>query len=93
MIGTFCCMTGNQKELDIYREKAVYFLQKEIDEYSKLGVLNKSVWLSAEQLSGEMLSEILAYIASIDGGSIQAIYLVRKTITDTFFTSAFVIRF
>jgi hypothetical protein len=49
--------------------------------------------LSAEQLSGEMLSEILAYIASIDGGSIQAIYLVRKTITDTFFTSAFVIRF
>lgn len=93
MIGTFCCMTGNQKELDIYREKAVYFLQKEIDEYNEIGVLNKNDRLSAEQLPGEMLSEILAYITSIDGGAIQTIYLVRKTITETFFTSAFVIRF
>ena len=40
-----------------------------------------------------MLEEILAYIRSIDNDSIQNVYLVRKTINESFFTSAFVIRF
>lgn len=92
-IGAFCCMTGNQSELDIYRDKAVALHQKHKDEYSHVGILRKKDKLSAEHLPGNMLEDILAYIRSIDNGQIEKIYLVRKTITDDFFTSVFVIRF
>lgn len=92
-IGTFCCLTGNQKELDIYREKALELAQKHKDQYSQLGVLTKKDHLSEESLPTGMLEEILDYIRSIDDGQIEKIYLVRKTITEDFFTSVFVIRF
>ena len=40
-----------------------------------------------------MLEGILSYIGGISQDSIEKIFLVRKTISDQFFTSAFVIRF
>ena len=40
-----------------------------------------------------MLDDILSYIAKNDEDSIVSIYLVRKTITEDFFTSVFVIKF
>ena len=92
-IGTFCCLTGNQKELDIYRQKALELAQKQKDEYSQVSVLTKKDRLSEESLPEGMLDDILAYIRSVDEGQIEKIYLVRKTITEDFFTSVFVIRF
>ena len=41
----------------------------------------------------EMLDSILEFIHSVDEGIIKNIYLVRKTINENFFTSAFVIHF
>lgn len=93
IIGDFCCLTGNQDELDIYRKKAIELAQKQKDVYSHIGTLTKNDHLSSEQLPDGMLDDILSYISKIDEGSINEIYLVRKTITDDFFTSAFVIRF
>ena len=93
IIGNFCCLTGNQKELDIYRKKAIELAQKQKDVYSQISTLTKNDHLSSEQLPDGMLDDILSYISTIDEGSINEIYLVRKTITDDFFTSAFVIRF
>lgn len=92
-IGNFCCLTGNQNELNIYREKALELAQKQKDVYSHICTLTKNDHLSSEQLPDGMLDDILSYISTIDEGSINEIYLVRKTITDDFFTSAFVIRF
>jgi len=92
-IGTFCCLTGNQMELDIYRQKALELAQKHKDQYSQMGVLTKKDRLSEESLPDGMLDEILEYIRSVDDGQIEKIYLVRKTITEDFFTSVFVIRF
>ena len=92
-IGTFCCLTGNQKELNIYRQKALELAQKQKDEYSQVSVLTKKDRLSEESLPEGMLDDILAYIRSVDEGQIEKIYLVRKTITEEFFTSVFVIRF
>lgn len=92
-IGEFCCLTGKQDELDIYREKALVLAQKEKDEYSQIGTLSKHDCLSSEQLPDGMLDEILSFIRSADNGFVQNIYLVRKTITDVFFTSAFIIQF
>jgi hypothetical protein len=93
VIGDFYCMTGKEKELNDYRERAVQLQQKEKDENSKIGFLSKDDRLSAEHLPEGMLENILSYIRSIDDGSIQNIYLVRKTISESFFTSAFIIGF
>lgn len=93
VIGKFCCITGNQQELDTYREKALDIVQKQKDVYDEIGELNKGDKLSAESLPEGMLERILSYIHSIGQDSIENIYLVKKIITDDFATSAFVVRF
>ena len=93
LIGQFCCMTGNREALEEFRQKAVELAQQDKDLYSHIGTLNKNDKLSAENLPDGMLNDILGYIHSFEDGNISHIYLVRKTVTDDFFTSAFVIRF
>ncbi|MBQ3013683.1 MAG: hypothetical protein IJD75_00900 [Clostridia bacterium] len=91
MIGQFYCMTGREKELLEYRARAQQMAQKDKDEYSQTGILSKTDKLSAEHLPEGMLEDILAFIHTIDGDIVKNIYLVRKTISETFFTSAFII--
>ncbi|MBR4013958.1 MAG: hypothetical protein IKJ00_06645 [Clostridia bacterium] len=93
IIGTFCCMTGREKELLEYRERAPQLAQKNKDENSKADYLSKNDNLTKENLPDGMLEDILTFIKSVDKDIIQNIYLVRKNISDTFFTSAFVIHF
>ena len=93
-VGEFCCITGNEAELERYRQKALELAQKQIDEYDQMDTIKKTDRLSTEHLPDGKLEEILAYIASIDEGEeIKKIYLVRKTITGSFFTSVFIIEF
>lgn len=92
-IGSFCCLMGLEKELEEYRGKALELAQRQKDEFSGLDMLTRRDNLSQEHLPEGMLEGILAYIGSISQDSIEKIFLVRKTITDQFFTSAFVIRF
>ena len=93
IIGTFCCMTGREKELLEYRDRAPQLAQKNKDENSKADYLSKNDNLTKENLPDGMLEDILTFIKSVDKDIIQNIYLVRKNISDTFFTSAFVIHF
>ena len=94
LIGKFCCLTGNQKELDLFRQKAVLISQKDKDLYSQLGQLKKKDKLSPEKLPDGMLEEMLSYISSADTtDAVEKVYLLRKTITEDFFTSVVVIRF
>ncbi len=93
IIGEYCCLVGDQEELDSYREKAVLIAQKDKDVYSKIGVLEKGDNLSSETLPEGMLEGIIDFIKSIDGGKVNKVYLVRKTITPDFFTSAVIVDF
>lgn len=93
IIGAFCCMMGLEAELEEYRKKVVLYHQKEIDESSHTGSLEKSDNLTEEHLPPENLERILAYIQEAGRGWIEEVYLVRKVITDTFFSSCFVIKF
>lgn len=93
VIGTFCTLTGMQQELDTYREKALELAQRQRDEFSETGRLTRKDNLSTEHLPEGMLEDILSHIQAVSQDSIDRIYLVHKTISDTFFTSAFVIRF
>lgn len=93
LIGEYCVMTGNQKELDIYREKAVAIVQKQRDVYDKAGELGPKDDLRAETLPDGVLDRILEYIKSVEEGTLENVYLVRKTITEKDFTSAFILKF
>ncbi len=93
VIGYFCCITGNQEELDKYRTNAVNLAQLHKDEYSQLSVLNKGDRLSSENLPEELLTSILDYILQVSDNTIDNIYLVRKTISESLFTSVFIIKF
>ncbi len=92
-IGAFCCMTGNQEELDRYREKAVALMQEMKDYKTAESILLPRDKLSAEQLPEGKRETILQYILSLGKDQIEQVYLVRKEITAEKSTSAFVIRF
>ncbi|MBQ4140311.1 MAG: hypothetical protein IJD70_03140 [Clostridia bacterium] len=93
IIGEYCCIVGDQEELDTYREKALQIAQKDKDIYSKINVLDKGDDLTAEKLPEGMLEGIIDFIKSIDGDKVSKVYLVRKTITPDFFTSAVIVDF
>lgn len=92
-IGQYCCLTGNEKELERYRERSLEIMQKNMDEYGSIHGLARGDDLSAEHLPEGALERDLAYFASVDDGTIDRIYLVRKTVPNGFFTSAYVIKF
>lgn len=91
VIGRYCTLTGNEKELEIYRKRAVELTQDYVDKYSEVGTLTRRDKISSEKLPDGMLEYILDYIASIDDEDINKIYLVRKTVTEDFCVSVFVI--
>ncbi|MBR7146314.1 MAG: hypothetical protein IKD11_01165, partial [Oscillospiraceae bacterium] len=94
MIGRFCCMTGREEDLRLYRERMKVFAQRDKDEYEKASYLARGDTLTTDtDIPAEMKENILSYILSVDEGLIRRIYLVRKHITDDFATSAFVIHF
>ncbi len=93
IVGKFCCLTGKEEALKEYRKKAAVLAQKHVDQNKQTYFLSKKDNLTKENLPDGMLEEILAYIRSVDQDIIQNIYLVRKTISEDFFTSVFIIHF
>ena len=92
-IGTFCCLTGRQEELDAYRKRAVELSQKDHDAYRHLSTLERTDRLSTEHLPEELHRQLVEFLTDLDDGSIDRAYLVHKQITDDFFASALVIRY
>ena len=92
-IGEYFCMIGDEEKLAEYRKRALVYAQKDRDEYSETGFLSPKDNLTADPMPKEMLEDILQFIRSVDEDIIENIYLVRKTVSDSFFTSAFVIHF
>ena len=92
-IGDFLCMTGRAEELAAYRAWTLKMAQKDQDEYSYVNDLTKEDRLTTEHLPPELLEGLLERIRENDDGAIRAVYLVRKEISETFFTSAVVLRF
>lgn len=93
IIGDYCCKMGLQEELTSYREKALVYSQKRIDESDKITSIDKKDKLSAEQLPDGVLEEILKYIESVSEGIVDKVYLFRKTVSDNFFASTVVLKF
>ncbi|MCR5808798.1 MAG: hypothetical protein K6G56_04480 [Clostridiales bacterium] len=92
-IGAYCCLTGNEAELERYRSAAAELGQKQEDEYDEIDSLKKGDKLTREELPDGALERDLAFIAAAGGDILEKVYLVRKTVSDDFFTSAYVVRF
>lgn len=92
-IGSFCCLVGDQEQLECYRERAVELHQQDRDLYSQISVLKKGDRLSGEELPEDLKKRILLSLIEIDQGKIEEAYLLHKQITPDFFTSAMVVRF
>ncbi len=92
-IGQYSCLTGNQKELDRYRQRFAPVMQKQIDVYDELLYLRKGDRIIPEELPDGMLEDILSYIGRLDKGAIDKVYLVRKIVNDELSASAFVVKF
>ncbi|MBO4326519.1 MAG: hypothetical protein J5950_04545 [Clostridia bacterium] len=92
-IGTFVNMMGLSERRDAYREWVVDISQQKLDKFDKMNGLSVADKLESEPLEGTMLDDLLDYFLSIDEGKISKIYLVRKVITEDFFTSYFIIDF
>ena len=93
LIGHYCCITGKEEALADYRSRALALAQKNKDENDQAGYLNKGDRLSRDDMPEEMREEIISFILSVSEDIIENIYLVRKTISESFFASAFVIHF
>ncbi|MBQ6905752.1 MAG: M48 family metalloprotease [Clostridia bacterium] len=92
-IGGFFCMMGMEEELLEYRKRAQELAQLDKDEYSETGFISKNDKLVRDDMPEEMLRDILDYIHSVDEDIIHKVYLVKKVISETFFSSVFVIHF
>ena len=92
MIGDFCRTLGRETELEEYRAAVPEEIQKAKDTVGKAGILRHSDRLSPEADISE-LQEHIENILKFGQGNVREIYLVRKTISDDFFTSAFVVKF
>jgi len=92
-IGGFFCMMGMEEELLEYRRRAQELAQLDKDEYSEAGFISKNDKLVRDDMPEEMLRDILDYIHSVDEDIIHKVYLVKKVISETFFSSVFVIHF
>lgn len=92
-IGYYLCLTGKKSELETYRKKADEMMQQSIDEYAQLAVLTPKDNLSFETLTEEALSSLIAFIKTIDDGSILHLWLIRKTLKSGLYSSVVVIEY
>ncbi len=91
-IGQFACRNGLQKELDTYREKAISLSQKFVDEDEKASSISHKDTLVKDTMEADILKEHIDFILSTSN-NIKSVYLVRKIISETFYSRVFLIEF
>ena len=93
MIGEYCCLSGNGEELEKYRERVIELMQNKVDVSDKLFSLNKGDKFTRENLPEGVLERDIENITAAGEGKLDAIYLVRKSLSEDVFTSIYVLKF
>ncbi len=93
LIGKFCCTHGLEKRREEYRKTADEFFQKNIDTEGINSLTFKDELSEETVLSDEIKSRNLEYFISIGEEIIEGIWLVRKKITEDFYSSTYVMEF
>jgi len=92
MIGDFYRTLGRETELEDYYATAPEEIQRAYDTVGKARTLRHGDRLSPEKDMSKLQKQIES-VVKLGQGNIREIYLVRKTISDDFYTSAYVVRF
>lgn len=90
-IGPFYARMGMEKELQEYRKQVDAFLHN-LQEREAVGELNAKDNLRLVELTDFRRAQI-AHIAALGGEALEKIYLVRKEISDSTYTYAYILRF
>ena len=93
LVEEFCTLCGLEDEYQTYLRRADAQVAAHAYNHNEAGELTARDHLEREKELGDMLPDILAYMQEVSEGSLREIYLVRKVISEDFFTSAFVINF
>lgn len=93
-IGHFCHWMGLEKEIEVYRVRALEMLQEKRDVFDQTCELLPSDKLVCEDFDGDgRLPAMLEYMVEAGEGKLLEIFLVRKVVSEDYFASAFVLRF
>ncbi len=94
LVGSYCCISGNQPELDRYRRLAPNMGKQARDLFSETRLLRCTDCLSSEtELPGKCREELTALLTELRPQGIREAFLFRKTVTETYFFSALVLRY
>ena len=93
VVEEYCTLCGLEDEYAAYLHRADRQISAHAYHHDSAGILSPKDYLIREEGLGGMLPDILAYMEKVANGCIREIYLVRKVISEDFFTSAFVIQF
>ncbi len=92
-VESYCALCGLADELAAHRRRAVTLREAHSYNQYDAGSLAPTDRLVREEALGDMLEDILGYMERVSDGCIERVYLVRKIVSEDFFTSAFVLYF
>ncbi len=92
-IGNYCCQTGLQEELEEYRRRSVTLMQKTMDEVGANDLKVSDLLQKEDVLSPELQQRNLDYILSVGKDVISRLFLVRKMVNPTLYSSVYVVEF
>lgn len=93
MVEEYCTMCGLTDEYETFLRRAETQMSAHAANHEDAASLKPTDHLIPEEGLGDMLPDILAYMEKVSEGCIREIYLVRKVISEDFFSSVFVINF
>ena len=93
MVEEYCTLCGLADEYATYLRRADIQTSAHAYNHNEAGELNIHDRLVKEEELGNMLPDILSYMEQVSEGCIREIYLVRKVISEDFFSSVFVLNF
>ena len=91
LVEEYCSLCGLEDEYETYLRRADIQYAAHAYNHNEAGELDPRDHLVKEEELGDMLPDILAYMEQVSEGCIREIYLVRKVISEDFFSSVFVL--
>ncbi len=93
LVEEYCLRCGLSNEYEAFSRRADIQVSAHAYNQEGAGYLVATDYLEPESALGDMLPDILAYMEQVSDGCIRQVYLVRKVVSEDFFTSAFVVNF
>lgn len=93
LVEEYCTLCGLTDEYETFLRRAETQMSAHAANHEDAGSLRPTDRLIPEEELGGMLPDILAYMEKVSEGCIREIYLVRKVISEDFFSSVFVVNF